>query len=291
VAGIMMKIEDLVKNKFCPDLMLVVGDVNSTLAGAIAANKLGIKLGHVESGLRSFDNTMPEEHNRIIADRLSDIFFVTEPSGLKNLRSEGVDEKKIHYVGNTMIDTLVKYEAQTEASPVLEKLNLEKQNYILTTLHRPATVDEEAGLKKLIELFKNLSHKIVFPAHPRTLNNLKKFNLYEALSENKNIIITEPLDYFAFQKLVRHSKFILTDSGGIQEESTYLKIPCLTLRNNTERPVTCDIGTNTLVKFELPEIRNYISQIENNTYKKGAIPDLWDGHATERIFEALKKLN
>ncbi|MBA3664195.1 MAG: UDP-N-acetylglucosamine 2-epimerase (non-hydrolyzing) [Bacteroidetes bacterium] len=289
VADIMIKLEKLITTDFQPSLMLVVGDVNSTLAASLTANKLGIKLGHVESGLRSFDLTMPEEHNRIITDKLTNIYFVTEPSGREHLLQEGVNESDIKYVGNTMIDTLVKFSKEIENSPILSKLNITGQAYVLTTLHRPATVDNTEGLLKLVALFESIgnNYKIIFPIHPRTVNNLKKAGLYEKLVSNKNLVITEPLDYFAFQKLIKYSKFILTDSGGIQEESTFLKIPCLTLRNNTERPVTCTEGTNTLVKFELEEIQQYIRQIESGTYKKGEIPKYWDGRATERIFETL----
>lgn len=292
VADIMIKLEKLITTEYNPHLMLVVGDVNSTLAAALTANKLGIKLGHIESGLRSFDNSMPEEHNRVITDRLADVFFVTEPSGLSNLQQEKVNEQKIKYVGNTMIDTLVKFSGEIEKSGILEKLNIEPKLYVLTTLHRPATVDNPEGLKKLVLLFENISekYKIVFPIHPRTVNNLKKFGLYETLLSNINLIITEPLDYFAFQKLIKYSKFILTDSGGIQEESTFLQVPCLTLRNNTERPVTCTEGTNTLIKFEVEAINNCISQIESGSYKKGKVPELWDGKSTERILEAIASL-
>ena len=289
IADIMLKLEELITSKFKPDLMVVVGDVNSTLAGALTANKLNIKLAHVESGLRSFDETMPEEINRILTDKICNLFFVTEQSGLENLKKEGVSSDKVKFVGNTMIDTLVSFSDKIEKADTLEKYNLVKQQYILTTLHRPATVDFEHGLKKLIELFENVTkkYKAVFPIHPRTVANLKKFGLYEKLVQNKNLIITEPLDYFAFQKLIKYSKFIITDSGGIQEESTFLQVPCLTLRNNTERPITCTVGTNTLVKFDISEINKLIAEIENGGYKKGLIPELWDGRATERIFECL----
>jgi UDP-N-acetylglucosamine 2-epimerase (non-hydrolysing) len=289
IADIMLKLEELITTKFNPDLILVVGDVNSTLAGALTANKLNIKLAHVESGLRSFDMTMPEEINRIITDKLCNLFFVTEQSGLDNLKNEGVKKEKIKFVGNTMIDTLVEFSDKIEQANILEKYNLLPKQYVLATIHRPATVDFEEGLKKLIELFENITkkYKVVFPIHPRTVSNIKKFDLYERLVLNKNLITTEPLDYFAFQKLIKYSKFIVTDSGGIQEESTFLQVPCLTLRNNTERPVTCTIGTNTLVKFDVLEIGKLISEIETGTYKKGSIPELWDGKATERIFAEL----
>jgi UDP-N-acetylglucosamine 2-epimerase (non-hydrolysing) len=292
IAEIMIKLENLINTSFKPDLIIVVGDVNSTLAGAITANKLGIKLAHVESGLRSFDNKMPEEHNRLLTDKITNLFFVTEPSGIENLTREGIAVDKIKFVGNTMIDTLVKFSGDIEKSDILNKLSINEKPYVLTTLHRPATVDSEEGLNKLILLFESLAktYQIVFPIHPRTINNLKKFNLYSTLLQNKNLIITAPLDYFGFQKLIKYSEFVLTDSGGIQEESTFLKIPCLTLRNNTERPITCNIGTNTLVKFEIEEINSWIDAIKKKTYKKGSIPEHWDGKSTERIFDIISKL-
>ena len=292
IADIMLKLEELINTKFNPDLILVVGDVNSTLAGALTANKLNIKLAHVESGLRSFDETMPEEINRILTDKICDVYFVTEASGVENLKKEGVQNDKIKFVGNTMIDTLVNFSDKIEQADILEKHHLVSQQYVLATLHRPATVDFEAGLKKLIELFENITkkYKVVFPIHPRTINNLKKFSLYDALTQNKNLVTTEPLGYFAFQKLIKYSKFIITDSGGIQEESTFLKVPCLTLRNNTERPITCSEGTNTLIKFDIAEISKLITEVENGTYKKGKIPEMWDGKATERIFKYIDML-
>jgi UDP-N-acetylglucosamine 2-epimerase (non-hydrolysing) len=292
IAEIMLKLEELITTKFKPNLIIVVGDVNSTLAGALTANKLNIKLAHIESGLRSFDNTMPEEHNRVLTDKICDLYFVTEPSGVKNLKKDNVDDKKIKFVGNTMIDTLIAFSDEIEQTDILGKLKLTSQKFVLTTIHRPATVDFEAGLKKLIQLFESITskYKVVFPIHPRTVSNLKKFKLYENLIQNENIIITEPLDYFSFQKLIKHSRFIITDSGGIQEESTFLQVPCLTLRDNTERPITCTEGTNTLVKFDMQKINKLIAQIENGSYKKGKIPELWDGHATERIFSVLASL-
>lgn len=291
IAEIMLKLEELILTKFKPDMMLVVGDVNSTLAAAITADKLKIPLTHIESGLRSRDRSMPEEFNRIVTDQLADHLFITEPSGEENLLKEHISADKMHFVGNTMIDTLVEFSPQIEKSGILEKLNVAAKQFVLTTIHRPATVDSEEGLKKLIHLIELVTkkYKAVFPIHPRTVNNLKTFGLYDSLVQNKNLIITEPLDYFAFQKLIKYCKFIITDSGGIQEESTFLQVPCLTLRPNTERPVTCTEGTNTLVPFEINEIEKYILQIENGSYKKGKIPELWDGHATERIFSVLSK--
>jgi UDP-N-acetylglucosamine 2-epimerase (non-hydrolysing) len=292
IAEIMMKLEQLVITEFKPDLIMVVGDVNSTVAAAITANKLNIKIAHVESGLRSYDKTMPEEHNRIITDNITNYFLVTEQSGWDNLINDGVDERNLFFVGNTMIDTMVAFEKEIEESDILNTLQLEQKKYVLITMHRPATVDTNEGLRKLLDLLLHISksYKIVFPVHPRTLKNIENFNLKQEFEAIEELIFTQPLDYFAFQKLIKYSKFILTDSGGIQEESTFLKIPCLTLRPNTERPITCKEGTNTLIPFELDTIKSYLNEIEIGTYKKGSIPKFWDGKATERIFEQLSNV-
>lgn len=289
IAEIMLRLEQLIQSTFKPDLVMVVGDVNSTMAAAITANKLGLRIAHVESGLRSFDKTMPEEHNRIVTDSITDHFLVTEQSGWDNLVKEGVDERKLFFSGNTMIDTMVAFGGEIENSGILEKLNLEAGRYVLMTMHRPASVDHEEGLNKLLELITHVAGKyqIVFPVHPRTLKNIERFGLKERFGAVRSLIFTEPLDYFAFQKLIRYSRFILTDSGGIQEESTFLKVPCLTLRDNTERPITCTVGSNTLVPFDLAVIKDYLAQIENGSYKRGDIPPLWDGKASERIFTYL----
>jgi len=289
IAEIMVKLEDLVDKNGKPDLLLVPGDVNSTLAGALFANKCGIRLGHIEAGLRSFDKTMPEEHNRILTDNLSDLYFITEPSGIKHLKEEKYDPAKIHFVGNTMIDTIVAYQKEIDASTILSSLGVETNKFVLMTMHRPATVDNKEELTKLIELIDHITkkYKVVFPIHPRTVKNAKDFGLHGKIIENQNLMCTEPLDYFAFQKLIKTCAFILTDSGGIQEESTYVQKPCLTLRPNTERPVTVDIGTNTLLNFEIDTVKDYIEQIESGKYKKGAIPKFWDGKATERILKVI----
>jgi len=282
----------LMKNQFTPDLLMVVGDVNSTLAGALAGKALNIKLAHIESGLRSNDLTMPEEINRIETDKITDYFFVTEQSGLDNLKGEGVIDSKINFVGNTMIDTMVAFQKEIEASSILEELNLQSKGFVLMTMHRPATVDSKDGLEKLLQILNevNSNYKIVFPVHPRTTKNIELHGLKKDFENLSGLIFTPPLDYFAFQKLIKHSKFILTDSGGIQEESTFAQIPCLTLRPNTERPVTCTVGTNTLIPFDVPVVLNYIKEIEIGKYKKGNIPALWDGKSTERIFEAVSKM-
>jgi len=292
IAEIMIKLEKLIKDDFTPDLMMVVGDVNSTVAAALTANKLNIKIAHVESGLRSYDKTMPEEHNRVITDNITNYFLVTEQSGWDNLINDGINKDDVFFVGNTMIDTMVAFNSNIEQSSILDTLVLEIKKYVLITMHRPATVDTKEGLEKLLELILHISksYKIVFPVHPRTLKNIENFDLKSQFEQISELIFTQPLDYFAFQKLIKYSKFILTDSGGIQEESTFLQVPCLTLRPNTERPVTCSEGTNTLIPFDLGIIKNYLQQIENGTYKKGTIPKFWDGKATERIFENLNKI-
>jgi UDP-N-acetylglucosamine 2-epimerase (non-hydrolysing) len=292
IAEIMIKLEKLIKDDFTPDLMMVVGDVNSTVAAALTANKLNIKIAHVESGLRSYDKTMPEEHNRVITDNITNYFLVTEQSGWDNLINDGINKDDVFFVGNTMIDTMVAFNSNIEQSSILDTLALEIKKYVLITMHRPATVDTKEGLEKLLELILHISksYKIVFPVHPRTLKNIENFELKAQFEQISELIFTQPLDYFAFQKLIKYSKFILTDSGGIQEESTFLQVPCLTLRPNTERPVTCTEGTNTLIPFDLETIKNYLQQIENGTYKKGTIPKFWDGKATERIFENLNKI-
>ena len=291
IAEIMVRLEELCATIGKPDWLLVPGDVNSTLAGALFANKSGIKLAHIEAGLRSHDRTMPEEFNRILTDQLSNLFFVTEESAIKNLIHEGFPEKNIHFVGNTMIDTLMAFDSQIEESQILNELTINDKNFVLMTLHRPATVDNLAGLNKLFELLDYLTNEynIIFPIHPRTINNIKNLGLNQRLENFPNLIKTEPLNYFSFQKLVKTCSFILTDSGGIQEESTFVGKPCLTLRPNTERPVTLEIGTNTLIKWEVNEIIDCIQTIKNKTYKTGKIPPNWDGQSTRRILDVLAK--
>jgi UDP-N-acetylglucosamine 2-epimerase (non-hydrolysing) len=289
MAQIMIRLEKVL-TEYRPDLVLVVGDVNSTMAATITANKMGLRLGHIESGLRSGDRTMPEEFNRVVTDQLADILFVTEQSGLDNLALEK-NKAKIHFVGNTMIDTMVHFANQINASGILKELGLSEQKYILMTMHRPSNVDTKEGLDLLYELVTMLADKysIVFPVHPRTVKFMTHYDLEKKFRNNSRLIMTEPLDYFGFQKLIMHSAFILTDSGGIQEESTFRKVPCLTLRPNTERPVTVEVGSNMLLPFELEGIMKCVAQIEQGTFKKGEVPPLWDGKATERIFGILNK--
>lgn len=298
-AHIMIEFEKvLLKEK--PDLVLVYGDVNSTIAASLVSSKIlnskgkTIPVAHIESGLRSFDRTMPEEINRMVTDVISDYLFVTEPSGVKNLKHEGIQNSKIYFVGNTMIDSLIFYMKKIMRSVILSELCISKNNFALITLHRPSNVDVKNNLKTILRIFKNINKEnpgldIVFSVHPRTIKMLDKFKLKSFFEEINNLIIAEPFGYFDFLNLISNSKFILTDSGGIQEETTYLKIPCITLRSNTERPITVKTGTNIICGLDEKLITGIIKKIESGKFKKGKIPELWDGKAAERIVNALLK--
>ncbi len=272
-----------------PDLVIVVGDVNSTLACSITASKLHIKVAHIEAGLRSFDREMPEEINRILTDVISDFLFVTEDSGLENLDHEGIDKSKVHFVGNVMIDSLYHYLPKIEKSNILKELKLTSKDYILFTFHRPRNVDSKIYLTELVDSINQLARRstCVFPVHPRTANKLQEFGLNTKL--HSNIIITEPIGYIDFMCLVKSARLIITDSGGIQEESTYLGVQCITVRDNTERPVTVKVGTNQLIGRKLSKVINAANKILDNDLKKGNIPELWDGKAAERIIDILSK--
>ncbi|MEM7161995.1 MAG: UDP-N-acetylglucosamine 2-epimerase (non-hydrolyzing) [Bacteroidota bacterium] len=288
ISGVIEGFEQLYRHIKKPQLIIVPGDVNSTLAGAVAANKMGIPLAHLESGLRSFQRDMPEEHNRVVADHLSDFCFVTEDSGMQNLVRENIAAKSFH-VGNTMIDTLVKFSNKIDASSILDELHIQPKNYYLVTFHRPENVDSAEKLKVLLSILNTLSahRKVVFPVHPRTSNNLKKFGLWDKVENNPKLILGEPMGYFEFQKLIAESKAVFTDSGGIQEETTFRQVPCITLRKSTERPVTSVMGSNTLINLIESEVAEQMQTIESEGYKKGEIPPLWDGKTTERILAIL----
>src|SRR5690554_1309359 len=288
IAEIIQGLESLVK-KIDPNLIMVVGDVNSTLAASLVANKMNVPLAHLESGLRSLDRTMPEEINRIITDELTQFFFITEESGLQNLLQEGKRAEQLHLVGNTMIDTLVAFQDEIDQCKLLEELKMPEGDFVLMTIHRFATVDNPEKLEELLSLMEwlLLKQKIVFPIHPRTIENLKKYDLYNRFEMLQGLFLTEPLGYFDFQKLVSTCSLILTDSGGIQEESTFLQKPCLTLRPNTERPVTTETGSNTLIGEDWTLVPQMIDSILAGKYKKGVIPPMWDGHSTERILTIL----
>jgi UDP-N-acetylglucosamine 2-epimerase (non-hydrolysing) len=305
-AKIMLAFEKIVESEK-PDLIIVVGDVTSTLACTLVAIKMGIPLAHVEAGLRSGDRTMPEEINRILTDSVANYLFVTEQSGLDHLKREGVPDEKVFFTGNVMIDSLVRYQEKAKSSIILEELGLQatdpenrretsqlhETDFIVMTMHRPANVDTESGLKAILELIElsTAKTKVVFPIHPRTRSNMAKFGLEDTLTQNKNLILTEPLGYLEFIQLMTHAKAILTDSGGIQEETTYLGIPCLTFRDSTERPITVTLGTNQLLADLNPKITfAALEEILAGHHKKGQIPPLWDGHTAERIAENLFNL-
>ncbi len=281
-AKIMIEFEKVLLNEK-PDLIIVVGDVNSTIACSLVAKKMGIKIAHVEAGLRSFDMEMPEEINRILTDRISDYLFVTEQSGLVNLKKEGVDDNKVYFVGNTMIDSLIYYQSKISQSNILNELNLKKQEYILVTLHRPSNVDTRSSLEKLIKFLNRLAEesKVVFPIHPRTKSNLEKNELVQSF--NPTVILTHPFGYIDFQALIKNAVLVITDSGGIQEETTYLGVQCITLRTTTERPSTIEIGTNQLIGVELQKAEKACLYVLSGNKKEGKIPEKWDGRAAERI--------
>ena len=285
-ANVMIEFEKVLLSEK-PDLIIVVGDVNSTVACSLVASKLNIKVAHVEAGLRSFDRTMPEEINRLLTDAISDYLFVSEKSGVINLKNEGISQDKIRFVGNVMIDSLIQYLPKAEQSSILKNYNLIPSKYLLFTLHRPSNVDSKQFLKDLMKLFKNLSEErqIIFPVHPRTKKNLEEEG-YDN-NQNKNVILTEPIGYIDFLSLTKNAELIITDSGGIQEESTYLGVQCITVRNNTERPVTVEVGTNQLIGTNLGDVEKAARQILKGDIKKGEIPEYWDGKTAERITEYL----
>jgi UDP-N-acetylglucosamine 2-epimerase (non-hydrolysing) len=289
-AKIMMDFEKVCL-KYKPDLVLLVGDVNSTVACSLVASKLWIPVAHVEAGLRRFGRKMPEEINRLVTDALSDYLFVTEKSGLKNLEKEGVDPAKIHFVGNVMIDSLACFLDKANGSIILPQLELQPQNYALVTLHRPSNVDDSENFLKIMAAFEEVQRHlpIIFPIHPRTEKNIKQFGLEEKVKSLKNLRLISPVGYLDFMQLTRQCKFVMTDSGGIQEETTYLGIPCITLRENTERPVTVEIGTNEIVGTDTEKIIFLAKKLLAGEWKKGRVPELWDGHAAERIVEVLRR--
>ncbi|MCE1189340.1 MAG: UDP-N-acetylglucosamine 2-epimerase (non-hydrolyzing) [Ignavibacteria bacterium] len=288
-ANVMIQFEQVLL-KEQPDMILVVGDVNSTIACALTAAKLGIKTSHVEAGLRSFDRAMPEEINRVLTDSIADYLFVTEKSGLENLHREGVSSDKVFFSGNCMIDSVVRYLPKAEQSEILLQYKLSPKQYILITLHRPSNVDNPAKLGELINFLNTVAakRKVIFPIHPRTKRNMADSNLLETL--HPDITLIDPAGYLDFLNLIKNAEAIVTDSGGIQEESTYLGIPCLTLRKNTERPVTIEVGTNQLMGDDFPRALEALNEILQGKVKAGSIPELWDGHAAERIVEKLKEL-
>jgi UDP-N-acetylglucosamine 2-epimerase (non-hydrolysing) len=272
-----------------PDAVLVVGDVNSTIACGLVAVKLGAKLIHVEAGLRSGDRSMPEEINRLLTDSISDLLFCTEHSGVENLLREGVDKDKVFLVGNVMIDTLVKNRDKAEASTVLDDMGLAPQSYAALTLHRPSNVDDPEAFARILSALEVIQNElpIVFPIHPRTRKNIDSSPLGQRVATMANLRLVEPLGYLDFLKLTSSARLILTDSGGIQEESTILKVPCLTLRANTERPITTEVGSSRLVGNVTEEILAAFRAAMDGKWRKPETPPLWDGSAARRIVDIL----
>ena len=289
-AKIMMAFEPIVLQEK-PDWVLVVGDVNSTIACALVCAKLGVKIAHVEAGLRSRDRSMPEEINRILTDSISDLLLTTSADADENLKQEGVDGDKIKFVGNVMIDSLFYNLEKSKQSKTRENLGLIDKDYAVLTLHRPSNVDDEDVFSGLLDAVISVSEKIpvIFPVHPRTKANIEKFGFAERVA-NSNIKLIEPLGYLDFMNLYSGAKLVLTDSGVLQEETTALGIPCLTLRENTERPITIEMGTNILVGTNADKIKQAAFDIlENSQTKDKQIPPLWDGRAAERICDALSR--
>ena len=295
-ADIMKCFEPVLLEKL-PDILLVVGDVNSTIACTLVASKIEYPedhlrrrpiIVHVEAGLRSFDRDMPEEINRILTDAISDILFTTEEQCLTHLENEGIAKEKVYFTGNVMIDTLMQHVEQATQSTIKEQLHITGE-YALVTLHRPSNVDRQETLQPLIECIEEIALKkqIVFPVHPRTFNKMKEFSLLDTLESNPNITLAQPLGYLDFLNLLKDASVVITDSGGIQEETTVLKIPCVTLRENTERPVTVDVGTNYLIGVDPEKIKATVFNILAGNGKKGSIPPLWDGNAGKRILDAM----
>ncbi len=287
-ARIMIEFEKILLNEK-PDLVMVPGDVNSTLAASLVAAKLHIPVAHVEAGLRSFDRRMPEEVNRVLTDEISDYLFVTEKSGSANLKNEGIDSSKVYFTGNVMIDSLVNFLPIINNSTITDKLLLDQGKFVLATFHRPSNVDEEENLSQLIDTINEISteRKVVFPIHPRTRNNIDKFGLSGKLG--KNVIILDPIGYIDFLSLTKKAELVVTDSGGIQEETTFLGIQCITVRDSTERPITSEIGTNHMIGTDFQKVVVAAKLILGGRIKNGRIPELWDGKASERIVEIVYK--
>jgi UDP-N-acetylglucosamine 2-epimerase (non-hydrolysing) len=285
-AAIMVKFEkELLEHK--PNIVLVVGDVTSTMACTIAAKKLNIDVAHVEAGIRSGDMTMPEEVNRIVTDSITDHFFTTSEIANVNLRKIGVSNNKVHFVGNTMIDSLLNNMNRLIRPSIFDHYELEEKKYFLVTLHRPSNVDCPQQLKALLEtiLSESKNTKIIFPVHPRTRKTLESLDF-----KHDNLIQLDPLSYLEFIYLVKHARGVITDSGGITEETTVLGVPCMTLRNSTERPETVSMGTNVLIGTDPENLIGHLRKLMNGVWKKGSIPPLWDGKTGERIVAKLQEL-
>jgi UDP-N-acetylglucosamine 2-epimerase (non-hydrolysing) len=298
--GEVMKRLEPVLLAYRPDMLIVVGDVNSTLAAALTAVKLGIAVAHIEAGLRSFDMSMPEEINRKLTDAISELLFVTEQSGIDNLKREGVNAEKVFFVGNVMIDSLLRHRGIAERSPILDQLGIRQNGndvrpYGILTLHRPSNVDDHEGLRRILETVQTLpgDFPVFFPVHPRTRKNIGRFGCGEyvsnAFANGKGIIALDPLGYLDFLCLVQHARLVLTDSGGIQEETTVLGVPCLTLRANTERPATVEYGTNQVVGVNPDRILAVARSILQGSRPEPRCPPLWDGQTAGRIVKIIRE--
>lgn len=287
-AQVLMRFEKLAMERR-PDIAVVVGDVNSTIAVALAAVKLAIPVAHVEAGLRSFDRTMPEEVNRILTDRISELLFASEPSGVANLTAEGIDKKRIHLVGNVMIDSLKNNLRKIRTNETTKKMGLDGKEFGLVTLHRPSNVDAEPALRRALAVLRQAASrgKLVFPAHPRTRKNVERFGLKDKFESIENLKVVEPMGYFDFMNLMVNCRYVLTDSGGIQEETTWLGIPCITLRKNTERPLTVEQGTNHITGLDLSAVTEALGLVEDFDASVYSAPELWDGNAARRIVEVI----
>ena len=283
ISQIMTSYEKFLKKNDLPNFVVVVGDVNSTFACSIVAKSFNIKVVHVEAGIRSFDNTMPEEINRILTDSISDFAFVTSKKASENLIREGFLKKNIFFVGNTMVDTLLRNIKKFKKPKLFSENKLSKKNFFVLTLHRPSNVDDKILLDRLLSYFNdNLNNmKIIFPIHPRARKKILHIKKYP------NIIFSEPLGYFEFNYLVKNSLAVITDSGGITEETTIMNIPCFTLRDNTERPETITVGTNELIGTDISKYKKYFDVLFNGLWKKGKAPKLWDGKTGDRIINKL----
>jgi UDP-N-acetylglucosamine 2-epimerase (non-hydrolysing) len=286
-ARVMLAFENVMKDAD-PDLVVVVGDVNSTMACTLVSIKLDVPVAHVEAGLRSFDRKMPEEINRMVTDILCDLLFTTSPEANDNLMREGVDERKIHFVGNVMIDSLRFYAADAEKSKILENLGLQKKTYGLVTLHRPSNVDDAFQLVRLVKVLTEIGAEcpLIFPVHPRTRHVMERAGI-EVQGDRMRLV--DPIGYLDFMHLMTYSKVVLTDSGGIQEETTALGIPCLTIRDNTERPVTVTEGTNRLVGTDPAKIAAEARDVLRHGVQNAKVPELWDGHAAPRIAQVIAR--
>lgn len=283
-AAVMSKFEQVALERQ-PDLVLVYGDVNSTVAAALVCAKLLIPVAHVEAGLRSFDRTMPEEINRLLTDQIADLLFTPSSDGDENLAREGIAAEKVHCIGNVMIDTLVRLLPQAQSAPPIEHV---ADRYAMVTLHRPSNVDDTVMLRQIVYALNEISEQlqVVFPIHPRTRQRLETFDI--PLQERHRFVLLEPLGYLEFLALQRRATVMITDSGGVQEESTFLGIPCLTIRENTERPITVQVGTNMLVGRDMERLQAEVDRILVGKGKAGRIPPLWDGRASERLADIVE---